>query len=286
MLLSLFPVFSIDYPGYEYMPTYLFEKKLPGYIDRINHFKYLADYKAVKHSFKNILGIMVPHYTDWSYPMTIDCFKIVRNSKKNQNISIKNIIMIGPNHYHIGKKGIYTTHRGFDTVFGKVETNKSLVDIIVKNNLAEINDKYSYEEYSIRDLMAYVKYFFPDTQVVPLIISNKHFQSKHISLLSRRIFSLVNDNTIFLLSVDMSHYLDIPSTIKEDNKTIKNILTFNYKGIQQCRTELRKGLSAVLMGLKKQKARAHLIEQSNSLFYRDNTRDTAVGFATIIFNTE
>ncbi len=127
------------------------------------------------------------------------------------NFKPEKILLLAPSH-NFGFKGIVQskTITGFETPFGIVNTGKL-------SNIPEI-DEIVFYEHSIEVQMPFIKYYFPNSTVYPVVVG----EIDETYDLDFKDFDLV------IVSSDLSHYLPYDLAVKKDTETIKYILNKDY----------------------------------------------------------
>lgn len=170
---------------------------------------------------KQVLGGIVPHHLFPSFMIT-DFFS--RLSKQNP----ATIILIGPNHYERGNYQVLSSLYGWQTPFGVVEPNRQIIHGLEKSKMIEIDETNLPQDHAVAAIMPFIKYYLPDTKVVPLLLSG--FMSKEdVQLLSNNLKNYVNRDTIIVSAVDFSHYLTSQQAQEKDAITLELMKSYNYE---------------------------------------------------------
>ena len=111
-----------------------------------------------------IRGGIVPHHL-LAGSMIADFFSTV--SKSNPDV----VIIIGPNHSGEGVNMVHTAPQDWNTPFGVLEADEEIIDRLLESNVAVENFDLMENEHSVSSLVPYVKYFFPDSKIVPLLLT-------------------------------------------------------------------------------------------------------------------
>lgn len=163
-----------------------------------------------------IRGGIVPHHL-LAGNMISGFFKVLSVQKPDL------IVIIGPNHRRIGQQELNTGYWDWKTPFGTVESDKDTVSRIIADNMAGVNHKLLEEEHSVSALVPYIKYYMPDTRIVPLLVHGNLGLKKSIEL-GRKIERLAGDkNYVVVASVDFSHYLPVEEADRMDKITLAAI---------------------------------------------------------------
>lgn len=164
-------------------------------------------------------GAVVPHHL-LAYELIAEVFSQLKEDKPSV------IILIGPNHDNEGEK-ILTSTWGWETPFGTVEANTEIIESLVKNSPVKINDGIFSTEHSMGALMPFIKYFFPEAQVVPIIF-HYNLKDEEAQSLSDQLANIVKEKeALVMASIDFSHYLTNQEAQAKDQETLEIIRTKN-----------------------------------------------------------
>lgn len=182
-----------------------------------NHF-YTGNFSE-KTSLTGIRGGVIPHHL-LADKLIARVFHQLKSQKP------KTIILIGPNHKNEGAR-IMTSSLGWQTPFGVVEVDEKLLEAIKQaSGQVKEDDKIMGGEHAMGNIMPFIKYYLPETKVVPLIFHND-LTLDEAGALGKQLADLMSDDTMILASVDFSHYLTGDEAEKKDRETIFALQTQN-----------------------------------------------------------
>lgn len=173
----------------------------------------------------NILGGVVPHHLV-AAPTLAEFFSLLAKSKSVP----RTIVLIGPNHYERGKGRVLSGRFDWETPFGKLEADEHLVDLLVANELAVIDEETLGGEHAIYAAVLFLKYFLPEAKIVPLVVSGRLSLEESL-VLGEKLAELVDEKTIFVGSIDFSHYLSSEDSKRKDQETLQAIRAKDYSQI-------------------------------------------------------
>lgn len=184
-----------------------------------------------KPKYQKIYGGVVPHHLV-AGEIIADLFSRLSLQKP------KTIILIGPNHYEVGNAPVISSDKDWQTVFGRVELDRKVMDSLKEKNLISLNDQVMLEEHSVQGSMPYIEYFTPKTKIVPLVISNM-ITKKQIDILAEALYDSVEKGAVVVASVDFSHHLSSDEADRRDvvtleimkNKDIKKLLALKSQNV-------------------------------------------------------
>jgi len=160
------------------------------------------------------------------------------------------IILLGPNHFHQGLADISISSLPWKTPFGVLQTDRQLVRQI-SNAIQLPEDTEAFTgEHSVGVLIPFLKYYFPHSRVVPVLIdvnadTNRLHRLREV--LSAKMTSL---KTLLLLSMDFSHDSVAPIADARDEQAQEVISSMDASKTGGLRVDCRKGLWLLLESLK------------------------------------
>jgi AmmeMemoRadiSam system protein B len=144
----------------------------------------------------------------------------------------KTVILIGPNHENVGQNDIITTRKTWQTDFGMLQPDEAIIDKLVKDGVVSLASDPFENEHAIGGLTAYIKYYFRESTVVPLLFKSRTGLDEVIRL-SQILSPLLDEEIFFVASVDFSHYLTAKQAEMNDEVTLKYMQSFDIEGIMK-----------------------------------------------------
>ncbi|MCD6568851.1 AmmeMemoRadiSam system protein B [bacterium] len=139
---------------------------------------------------------------------------------------IEVVILFSPDHYN---QAALTGGR-FITISpqreegkGKNDSVSEIINTISQNQLVEINDFSVGHDQGVANLMPFFEKYLPDTKVIPILISPQATKEE-TQILVEQLNEVVPKNTIFIASVDFSHYLPDPVLLLHDVRSIRTLI--------------------------------------------------------------
>jgi poly-gamma-glutamate synthesis protein (capsule biosynthesis protein) len=148
----------------------------------------------------------------------------------------KIIFLISPDHYnHFYPSGTlaYTSKAAWDTPYGKIETAPDVIDDLIESGQVKLDTPTIGLEHGIYTEIPFIKKFFPNAEIVPLVLDSTS-KSEDFASLGQKIKSLDKGNFILLVSSDFSHETSFSQAFKNDSASIdelKNLSTGNLESI-------------------------------------------------------
>ncbi|HLC86781.1 MAG TPA: AmmeMemoRadiSam system protein B [Candidatus Nanoarchaeia archaeon] len=165
---------------------------------------------------KEVHGLIVPHAGyDFSGEIAGMAFALIKDKKPSK------AIILGPSHY-TGFFGARALDKK-ETPLGKINLMKQTQDF----------DKIAYE-HSIDNEIPFLQKINPDIFILPLAIGE--LDDEEAEKLAEQISEIACDETVFIFSTDLSHFLPYKEAVERDKKTIEIItsLKINKSQIDAC----------------------------------------------------
>jgi len=164
--------------------------------------------------------------------------------------SPESIILIGPNHSHHGSANIGFSSLPWKTPFGVVETDRPLVQQLkAATNLPEDPEAFT-GEHSVGLLIPFLKYYFPRSRVVPILMDVNARENQLREL--RPLFAgfLANPQVVVVLSMDFSHDCVASIADSRDDQAQEAILALDASRVKGLKVDCRRGLWLLLASLR------------------------------------
>ncbi len=132
---------------------------------------------------------------------------------------IQHVIILAPSH-HLPFPGIgYSSAAQFQTPLGCLKANFDAIALI--KNLPQVNqiDEAFEKEHSLEVQLPFLQVALGDVQITPLLISNAH--SSEVAEVLEKLWG--GDETLIVISSDLSHYLDYNNAQKKDQEATQAI---------------------------------------------------------------
>lgn len=194
----------------------------------------------------------------------------------DQNKEVKNIFVIGPDHPE-KCSGVFSTGKvDYDTSFGRLESNKSIVGEIVKSDLINEEPECLEREHSIGVHADYIDYILPDAEIIPIVVSSSATleESRKIADIMRRFYK----NSLFIISVDFNHFRTLSQAQVYDQETIDAIEAMNVDDLQIDHVDSPPSLIIGVELAKKFKAEPRIFGYTNSYEYTGQYGNTTSYF--------
>ena len=178
-----------------------------------------------------------------------------------KSIDPATIVILGPNHFGAGSQDILISGYDYETPWGTLENDKNIGSRLINSGSA-FNEEEPFErEHSISTLVGFIKYYLPQTKIVPIIFKLNTPQVKADKLADELIKNL-DDDSFVLASVDFSHHVNRQTAIDQDKESIKAIENFDLEKIYSLKLDSPASIYVLLKYLEAKDAKQ--IEYKNT----------------------
>jgi len=140
--------------------------------------------------------------------------------------NIKRVIIIGSSHKNIFDYAALLTSGSFETPLGDLEIDQDFSEMILSPSQKIISDAKVHEGDHVLEMQAiFVKKVLPKAKIIPILVSQT--TPELVSALAFRIAQNMDEETLLIISTDLSHYPDYETANLVDKNTIESILSFS-----------------------------------------------------------
>jgi len=188
-------------------------------------YKSLPDAVSQDYSKLNIRGGVVNHHL-LADQLIAEFFAIIALNEPDI------VILVGPNHSGEGLESIHTSVWDYSTPFGDLRINRELINYLIKEEQVGYNYQLAEVEHSMNALIPYIKYYLPNVELVPVILSSAVDINK-VSMIAERLSDKVKDQKVLVVaSIDFSHYLPLEEADQKDIITKELMLNRDYNRLR------------------------------------------------------
>lgn len=219
--------------------------------------------------YTDVKGAIIPHHITYAHPMISDLLSSLKSNYRT-------IFLLGPDHINITKNKITTSDTQWNTKYGSINPDIKKINQL---NL-EIDNSGHLNEWSVKHLLPFIKYYLPDAKVVPILLK-KETTPEEAKNLGEKLSKY--DNSLILISLDLSHNIFLNEALKNDNKTIETIQSFDLENIYSLDIDSKPSLFTLLSSMENQNfSETILLNYTNSgLMKVDYPKN--VGYTTMVF---
>jgi len=168
---------------------------------------------------KDTFAVILPHHLIASQNMT----KFYRGLSLVKNADL--IVLLSPNHYEAGDNNIQTTDFDFRSFDGEIIKTEEFA----KNNIIKKNNKTFVKEHGIIAHINFIKRFYPNTKILPIVLKWKTPKEELDKLVDFLNKNIDKKNTLIIGSIDFSHYNTQTIADFHDLKSMETIEKLFYE---------------------------------------------------------
>jgi AmmeMemoRadiSam system protein B len=191
---------------------------------------------------------------------------------------ITRVILLGPSH-RIPLLGIATSSLdSFQTPFGDIPLDRQLIEQLEQLPFVQTNDDAHLQEHSLEVQLPFLQKILPHFTLIPLVIGQ--IEDQQVSEVIETLWQ--EENTLFLISSDLSHYLDYERARECDQATSEAIADLTPQKIHYEQACGRSAIAGMLLSARKHHLRVQLLDLRNS-GDTAGTKDRVVGYGAWAF---
>jgi len=258
------------------------EKELSSLVD-----KYLSKVELPQLE-PNIRAIIVPH-AGYVYSGQVAAYAYKALIGKD----ISRVIILGNSHQEFFDGTSVYPKGYFETPLGKVEIDNDFAQKLMDaDKKIYFKESAHLEEHSLEVQLPFLQKVLNNFKIVPIVLGN---QEGSVDILINALKNLMDDNTLIVVSSDLSHYPEYEDAEYSDGKVIDAILSGKRDNLKKTISELEKqGISdlqtcacasdsiEVAMELMSNK-NSKLLKYANSGDVEIGDKSRVVGYASIVF---
>ncbi len=224
---------------------------------------------------RDLVALIAPHagYV-YSGPVAASAYaRLARRQRK-----FRKVVLIGPDH-HVGFGGLAASSaRAFETPLGLVPQYRAGVDRALELPQVEILDDAHAQEHSLEVHLPFLQKVLGDFEVVALVAGQA--SPEEVS----QVFDILldDDETLLVVSTDLSHYLDYETAGRTDAATVEAICQFKEDAVGDRDACGRVPVRGLMHWARQRGLHAEALDVRNS---GDTAGDKSrvVGYASVIF---
>ncbi len=186
----------------------------------------VAENKSIGGSIPSV--VILPHHLLASTIIAEGISMLARQSPKT-------IIILSPNHANTGQCDIVTSRNSWETPFGQMDVDLDIQKIFLDSKIICTDDTAMQVEHGVAGLLPFIKYYLPNTKVVPLALK-KEIDPNSFKIFTQKLIEVSKNSTI-LASIDFSHGLSQKESLKRDSQTKSLIANLNYSELEKLSSE-------------------------------------------------
>lgn len=197
-------------------------------------------------NLKHIYGGVVSHHIPTTIPQLVDFYSRLKRTQ-----SVKNFIVIGPDHTDASKAPITVSNAHFFTAYGEVQPIDGLASKLQEAKLANIEESPFDPEHSVGSQILVISKIFPGAKVTPIILRSDTTKD-NAEALGEMLATFLDGETVLIASVDFSHYLPTDQAMLLDRVSGEVVRNLDLETLSLVKADSSKSM-AVFMEVMKEK---------------------------------
>lgn len=224
--------------------------------------------------FSKIKALIVPH-AGYIYSGKTANFAYNRAKKEK----FKRVIVIGPSH-RVGFEGAsISLFDEYETPLGNISIDLEYAKVLQEKFSFLFFHEDCHKEHSTETQMPFIKHYFLNSKVIEIIYS--HLEPLILSHLVD--FVLQDEDTLLVISTDLSHFYDLEKANKLDNLCIEAIKNQDDKNLDNgCEACGKIGVASLLHVSQKHSLNVEVLNYTTS-YEHSKDKSSVVGYLSAIF---
>ena len=193
---------------------------------------------------------------------------------------IRRVILLGPTHRVMVRGLALPTSDAFDTPLGQIMLDAAAADAIVHMPQITINELAHAQEHSLEVQLPFLQSMLTDFTLLPLAVGTA--SSEEVAEVLDTLWG--GDETLIVISSDLSHYLPYTTAQRVDGETVDSILKLRQP-IEHDHACGGTPISGLIVAARKHNLTPRLLDLRNS-GDTAGSRDKVVGYTAIAFTEE
>jgi len=207
----------------------------------IAHFNKIIDENVDEQKAKEVFSLkpkaLIAPHAGWYYSgFTANfAYRIASNTKP------KRVVVIGPSH-RFPLQGISTTLEDvYETPCGFLPIDRAFAKELMEK-FGVLNVEEVHQEHSTEVQMPFIYHYFGEIPVVELIYGN--YEPERLKDI---IEYAIEDNSLVVISTDLSHYYDLKTANKLDYFCLEAVQNLDLEALQNCEACGKIGVAAMII---------------------------------------
>ncbi len=248
IVFSIFIIFIFSIAYYLLKSQIVVERKtllLPGDIFFEEQRFFLAVNEINERELINnpIKAVVIPHHLVAS--------ELIADSMARMQLQRpKTLVLVAPNHYEKGDSNIILSDAAWSTPFGIVEPDVDLINAMLAQNIAVIDNTVVQNDHSINGLLPFIRYYLTDVNIVPIVFKYNTSEQEIDKLVQFCVQNITGQDIIYIASVDFSHYLMTEEANQKDKVSLQAMKDSDYERIASMNNDYLDSPASIITLLK------------------------------------
>ncbi len=203
------------------------------------------------------------------------------NLIKDKNI--KTVILLAPSHSVYFNSASIGNYTHYITPLGLVKISQLADKLKLESELINTVDEAHIKEHSLEVQIPFLQKTLNDFEIVPIITGD--LNQNQIDQIAELISRNIDDQTLIVVSSDLSHFFPYEDAVKMDEKCINSIESLDTQNAKQCEMCGKIPVLILMNIAKKLDWNSKILKYANSGDVTGD-RDSVVGYSSIAFYTD
>lgn len=170
-----------------------------------------------------VTGLTLPHHRVATDLIAAGMVTAARGARPER------IVLLTPDHFRRATRAFATTPRDFDTVLGRVPTDRHAVAALLRSPQVATSQLFE-REHGLGELLPYVARLFPGVPVLPVAVRIGATRAQWEHMVGQ-LMPWVTPRTLVIQSTDFSHYLPHDQARQRDQQMLNVIAAGNLEAM-------------------------------------------------------
>ena len=192
---------------------------------------------------------------------------------------ISKVILLGPDHYAGLKNGAVSDVAAYRTPLGTVKLHPDAEKLRKQSEMFTSSTVSDRNEHSLEMVLLFLQFYLENFELIPIVAG-----PTDTGRFAEQLNSILDDNTLVVVSSDLSHFLPYTEAVERDRETIDWVMNRNSSGFANMKNRAcgTVPLSILIHIAKQHNWQPVLLHYSNS-GDTSGDRSRVVGYAAIAF---
>jgi len=158
-----------------------------------------------------------------------------------QGYDYKKVVLIAPSHTNHDHPFFIGKYEEYETPFGNIKTEPQLINYFLAKKEFCFDTFIDKKEHALEVQLPFIYYLNPEIFLIPILFCQQELS--HALLLSNYLNNIYTEDTLFIISTDLSHYHSATTAEKLDQTLIKDfakldlyslVNNYNQQRIEAC----------------------------------------------------
>jgi AmmeMemoRadiSam system protein B len=231
---------------------------------------------------ERLLGGITPHH-GLAFPMIVRFYETLSQASPEGGMGIKRIFLLSPDHFHQVRNHAAICPEDWTLSESTLQADSINIQSLTSLSIIDEAVGICAREHGITLHIPMIATYFPNSKLIPLIL---HPNIKDVALLSvkEKMESLLGEDTLVILSMDLSHYKTPELMALEDEKTLEVLRTLKAYETYKLDVDASRAAALTLLIFRDEGAKEGFVqERRDSSFFAGKRVESGTSYATVFY---